>query len=173
MNSGKACTQLQVHSNAQYLTALTVPMECQPVKFSDCSCLDCIPPKPGWYFIKTNTSISQFENVGPSTVKGHKDIPGCIEFTKDLKNHGLDIISQSNGMRVVYNGEAESLRKRAKEHFFGKPGAYCLGIGDYPTWESNNWEFCFIKSPTKDKALRLYGEQLWRAVNGWPILCKR
>jgi len=167
--------KIQLFKNAGNLKILTGTMICAPVNFSDIKCLDHVPSKPGWYFIKTNTPITAFQDLRTPMVEHHKDIPECIKFTNTLLAQGFAIIDQPGGLRVVYNGETKSLRQRAKEHFFGKPGTYCLGISDYPTLKQPKckWEFCYVEAGTKDMGVRLFGEQIWRTVNGWPILCER
>jgi len=155
---------------------------CLHINFEDDSWRKGIPAKAaGWYLIKTNTPIAKLKSVGPPELerKAHTNIPETINDTSMLQKSGIAIKQSDREDYVVYNGEAENLKARAREHERGHPKTYCLGLSNYETLRSYKWIFCYVPVsdckglPNRDKLLRLAVEQGWRAKNGWPILCRK
>lgn len=137
-----------------------------------------IPNKPGWYFVETNTPKAVLQNVGqPKRETNHYNIPERINYSSQLENSSLTIEQKSEGMYVVYNGEAKDLKARAREHVFGSDGTYCLGLSNYTILQQYEWCYWYVRCQDAklpdDKIIRIFGEQIWRATHGWPILCKR
>jgi len=155
--------------------------KCLEIDFEDDSWRKGIPSEAGWYLIKTNTPIDVLKSVGPPKPnhKAHIKIPETINETSILQKSGIAIKQSDREDYVVYNGEAENLKARAREHERGHPKTYCLGLSSYDTLRSYKWTFCYVVVsrckvfPNADKLLRLAVEQGWRAKNGWPILCRK
>jgi len=153
--------------------------KCLQINFEDDSWRGSIPSEAGWYLIKTNTPITVLKSVGSPKYKAHINIPETINNTSILQDSGIAIIQSHDEDYVVYNGEAENLKARAREHERGHPKTYCLGLSNYETLRSYKWTFCYVVVssckvlPNGDKLLRLAVEQGWRAKNGWPILCRK
>jgi len=136
-----------------------------------------IPSKPGWYFIETDTPPKVFEDVGPPPYGGrHYNIPEKVKVSLSLSNYGACIRPTDNPFYFVYSGEAKNLKARAREHMSGHHKTACLSLKNYPQLRSYTWKFHYVLCPSIDdlnesKILRTYGEQVWRAKYGWPILC--
>ncbi len=155
--------------------------KCLQINFEDKSWRGSIPSKAGWYVIKTNTPVAVLKSVEPPKpkYKAHINIPETINNTSILQDSGIAIMQSDDEDYVVYNGEAKSLKARAREHERGHPRTYCLGLSNYEILRSYKWIFCYVVVssckvlPNGDKLLRLAVEQGWRAKNGWPILCRK
>lgn len=136
-----------------------------------------IPNTGGWYLIKTNTPIATLQGLGSPKGINHNDIPSYVQYSQELINNTLAIQQQKEDMYVVYNGEDSNLKRRAREHVFGHPTTHCLGLSNYPILKNYDWKFYFLPVSAlnlpNDKGIRVFGEQIWRSENGWPILCKR
>ncbi len=138
-----------------------------------------IPAEPGWYLIETNTPIEELKSVGPPQYPAHINIPKAIDNVSALISVGAAIKQSGNNHYVVYNGEAQNLKSRAREHVRGHRKTFCLGLANYPALREYGWRFCYVPVSScedvgsDDKSLRLFFEQVWRATYGWPILCKR
>jgi len=152
--------------------------KCLQINFEDVSWRKDIPSEAGWYLIKTNTPIAMLKSV-ELPIGAHINIPETINNNSRLQDSGIAIIQSLNEDYVVYNGEAENLKARAREHECGHPKTYCLGLSNYKTLRRYKWTFCYVTVssckvlPDMDKLLRLAVEQGWRAKNGWPILCRK
>ncbi|OGP63882.1 MAG: hypothetical protein A3K22_03205 [Deltaproteobacteria bacterium RBG_16_42_7] len=152
------------------------------IDFSNQDWLKEIDSKTGWYFIKTNAPEEELCAVPKPVYKAHINIPGTIEGNRLLLDLDIAIKQSNKNNYVVYNGEATSLKARAREHVFGHPKTYCLGLSKYEKLHRFSWTFHFIaisdldclkKIKDDNKLLRIAVEQGWRAKNGWPILCKK
>jgi hypothetical protein len=152
---------------------------CLQIDFEDGSWRIKVPSEAGWYIIKTNTPIAVLKSVESPQYKAHINIPQTINKTSILQDLGIAIMQSDDENYVVYNGEAENLKARAREHECGHPKTYCLGLSNYQTLRRYKWIFCYVTVssckvyPNIDKLLRLAVEQGWRAKNGWPILCRK
>jgi len=135
-----------------------------------------IPSKPGWYFIETDTPPEVLEDVGPPIGQRHYNIPEKVKTSLFLKKYRACILPTDNPFYFVYSGEAKNLKARAREHMSGHHKTGCLALEKYTPLYNNKWKFHFALCPDIDdlnesKILRTYGEQIWRAKYGWPILC--
>jgi hypothetical protein len=137
-----------------------------------------IPSRPGWYFFKTDTPIEILKKVGPPPIEGrHYHLPEKITTSLTLREYQLCIEPKTRGQSyIVYSGEAKNLSARAREHFSGHPKTGCLALTNYPVLAKYKWWFRYAEcqfgnNPNDSKLIRTYGEQLWRAKYGWPILC--
>ena len=154
-------------------------LKCLSIDFRDNSWRKDIPSQAGWYIIKTNTPIALLKSVGPPQHKAHINIPRTIDSNANILRYGITIAQSNNEVYVVYNGETNNLKARAREHVHGHPKTYCLGLSSYQILSAYKWTFCYVTVssckvlPNMDKLLRLAVEQGWRARNGWPILCRR
>jgi hypothetical protein len=146
------------------------------MEFGNDSWRKAIPYAPGWYFIETNTPPEAFLKVGKPRGMRHYNIPQKTLASLKLKKLGVCILPSENSFYFVYSGEAQNLKSRAREHVSGHRETGCLALRNYPLLHQYQWRFHFSlcpfdNSPDKSKLLRIYGEQLWRAKHGWPILC--
>jgi len=145
-----------------------------------------IPSMPGWYFIETDVPISVFVNLSPPPseyVNDKGETKKCRNYNLSAraKSHSDDIeknnlIINSSGKRVVYSGIHKHLMNRAREHTFAHPGTAALALCRYPELKDYNWVFNYRELSScknfsnADLVLKL-GEQMWRAIYGWPLLC--
>jgi len=150
------------------------------INFADDSWRRVIPDEPGWYLITTNTPINILKSIGsPKYPAHHINIPKSIENASVLYDLGVTIRQAKDEDWVVYNGEAEHLKARAREHEKGHQETNCLGLSNYEVLRRYRWSFCYTAiSSCKSlnnggKLLRLAVEQGWRAKHGWPILCSK
>jgi hypothetical protein len=148
------------------------------INFSDNSWRDTIPSDSGWYFIETTTPPNAFQSVGPPKGERHYNIPQKASASLSLKNFGFCacIFPSQNSFYFVYSGEAKDLKARAREHQSGHGKTGCLALANYPALHRYKWRFRYAicgvgKNHHESKLLRTYGEQLWRAKYGWPLLC--
>lgn len=157
---------------------------CLQIDFENDSWRKNIPSEPGWYVIKTNTPLLVLKSVNTPVFerRAHRNIPQAINNVIILRNLGVVINQSSTEDYVVYNGEANNLKARAREHECGHYKTYCLGLSNYKEdLGSYRWSFCYVTASScslltgngKDKLLRTAIEQFWRARHGWPILCHR
>jgi hypothetical protein len=162
-----------------FLADIESHFHCLDISFNEESWRENIPSEPGWYLIETNTPIDVLKSVGLPKFKAHIDIPKTIESVSRLVELGLAITQTGNEYYVVYNGEAQNLNSRAREHKHGHEKTFCLGLAEYPAFWKYSWRFCFASiSECKglenaDKSVRVLFEQVWRSKHGWPILCKK
>lgn len=147
------------------------------LNLSDASCCKLLPTKPGWYFIVTNTPPELFKELGTPSGINHYNLSEKALASSSLESHSLCIMpSRKNALYCVYSGETISLRARAREHIAGHPKTYCLALSNYSALRKYIWKFhysiCpYVQNPNETKLLRIFGEQIWRSKNGWPILC--
>lgn len=142
-----------------------------------------IPAEGGWYWIKSNASLRALQGLDePPNNEAVRiyNIPQRLEHNEFLIGQGLAILPRRRGqLHVVYSGEARNLRARAREHTHGNDQTGCLQLSRYAALRRFNWHFCYVPCRVifprcrDDKALRVFGEQLWRCLNGWPVLCKK
>ena len=87
--------------------------------------------------------------------------------------------STSSPCRWFTLARQKNILDRAKDHTFGHPGTAALAISKYTELVKYRWEFHYMEynlkyqSPSDERdiiALKL-GEEIWRANNGWPLLC--
>ena len=141
-----------------------------------------VPAKPGWYFLETTTPLAVLQRI---------DAPPAIFLNskgeeKKTRNFNLGTRAlRYDGSKVqevwlttkVYSGMARNLCARAREHTFAHPGTASLALANYRELHQYVWEFWYATSETfnqrgaEDETLLRLGEQIWRAQNGWPVLC--
>ena len=146
------------------------------MNFQDESWRDPLPSGPGWYFIETNTPPEKFKKDGDPKGERHYHIPGKAKASLSLEQVGGCILPSENSFYFVYSGEAKNLKARAREHVSGHDKTGCLELRNYPLLYKYEWNFhfspCFFcNNSNESKLIRIFGEQLWRAKYGWPILC--
>lgn len=141
-----------------------------------------IPNKSGWYYISTNAPISliQQQRLWSPIYQKARD-----KSTAAVKNYDLQEragryttgLSRYFSVRGIYSGLASNLLNRAREHTFADPGTAGLALSKYTALHDYEWIFHFVtlnrfmaECECEDFLLR-FGEQLWRAKNGWPVLC--
>ena len=151
-------------------------MHAVKMNFKDDSWRKPLPSNPGWYFIETNTPISVLQKAGPPKGKAHYNIPNKLVVSLTLRQFNACIFPAKRKYYFVYSGETKNLKARAREHYSGNPKTGCLALLNYPILHKYQWIFHYSpckygKSPNDSKLIRIYGEQLWRSKNGWPVLC--
>lgn len=149
------------------------------INFDDNAWGNSIPAQAGWYLITTNMPINELRAIAPPQHKAHINIPRAIHNVSSLNEVGIAIRQFENEHYVVYNGEAGNLKSRAREHVYGHPKTYCLGLSKYDVLSQYEWRFYYTLISScqgitrEDKSLRLAVEQGWRAKHGWPVLCSK
>ena len=152
------------------------------ITFDDATWRELIPSKSGWYLIKTNASIDKLMKCQkPIKNIAHTNIPETIVETYGLQKAGIAIMQSGNEEYVIYNGEADNLKARAREHLQGHSKTFCLGLSNYQNIIGQfKWVFCYVSASDcktvqnkADKILRNAIEQAWRVKHGWPILCRK
>lgn len=151
-------------------------MKILKMDFQDESWRDELPSGPGWYFIETNTPPEIFKNVGKPKGERHYNIPEKAKASFSLGQIGACILPSESSYYFVYSGETKNIKARAREHVSGHYKTGCLALKKYPLLYEYEWKFhyspCpFGTNPSENKLIRIFGEQLWRAKYGWPILC--
>lgn len=139
-----------------------------------------VPTKPGWYSIATDAPHALLGALEHRTREsGHYQIAARAGRAGLLTKYDLLIESSPGQLTPIYNGHARNLQSRFREHLIGHPKTGCLALRQYETLASHRWEFRYslledvIEGADDNRALRDIGEQLWRAVHGWPLLCVR
>lgn len=141
-----------------------------------------VPAEPGWYFITTSTP---FEVLARQALWQRQYTKKRSQSVADVKNYDLASrcaryipgLSEFWNTTHVYSGLASSLQARAREHTFADPGTGGLALSRYPGLFEYEWSFSyltlaqFMPNCPDPTVLLLLGEQVWRARNGWPILC--
>jgi len=141
-----------------------------------------IPAVTGWYYIRTNTPVEvlQQQQLWSATytragdgklanVRNYDIAERAQRYADDLKPYW--------NTSEVYSGLAKSLQARAREHTFADPGTAGLALARYPVLRQYEWMFGFItlsrfsKNVSCPEMMLRLGEQIWRAKNGWPLLC--
>ena len=148
---------------------------------------DGIPRKAGWYYLETDTPLHVFLGLA-SPPKTYANVAGenlpCRNYDLRQRANSLaDVVGIDGrligtpGVRVVYSGMAQSLGDRAREHTFGHWGTAGLALSRYEQLSNFSWVFYFQEncltshSAKHDQITLKLGEQIWRAHNGWPLLC--
>jgi len=165
--------------NQAILKLLEREPERREITFHSDAWREGIPSKPGWYFVETDMPPEKFKDVrGPGKNSAHYNIPERVKESLALEQFNACIPPGRRFFYIVYSGETANLRARAREHVSGHPKTACLALESYPFLCKYKWFFCFLlcevgENSKESKLLRTVGEQLWRAKNGWPILCKK
>ena len=137
---------------------------------------------PGWYFIRTDTPV---EVLCRQRLWCASYIPRQAEVSRLTRNYNIagrasryaDNTKENWNVNEVYSGMAMSLIDRAREHTFTGPGTAGLALGRYPELAKYSWTFGFLRldrmdaPPSGHEVLLRLGERIWRASNGWPLLC--
>jgi len=148
-----------------------------------------IPNQPGWYFVETDTPLEVLLRLSspPSEYTNNEgELKKCRNYNISSRAEALvksllsdDIVIERDGMRPIYSGMAKNLLNRAREHTFAHKGTAGLSLSNYPELKPYKWAFNYIEN-TLDFSSNMHrniilklGEQIWRANNGWPILCSR
>jgi hypothetical protein len=147
-----------------------------------------IPNTSGWYFIETNAPNEVLGALAapPSEYKNDEgEQKKCRNYNISSRAKSLlqgnksgGIVIGSTSIRVVYSGMAKNLLNRAREHTFSHPGTAGLALANYQVLKQYCWTFNYLPntinsvSKTHKIVTLKLGEQMWRASNGWPILCK-
>jgi len=145
-----------------------------------CGWWDGVASLPGWYFIETNTPISLLKKIEPAHESSRSyNIPNRIEHNNWLMNTGAAILPyDKNDSYFIYAGEAVNIKSRAREHTHSNHQTASLSLSSYRELQDYEWVFYYLTcdevmpGSNGDKAIRVCGEQFWRSIYGWPILCK-
>ena len=141
-----------------------------------------IPGKPGWYYITTSAPI---EELALQQLWDKTYVTKTSNQSAKVKNYDLSVRcaryfkepSDFWNVKQVYSGLANNLRNRAREHTFADPGTAGLALSKYPDLFEFEWSFSYRKLDdflpdfgSTEPYLHL-GEQIWRSIYGWPVLC--
>lgn len=146
-----------------------------------------ISNKSGWYFVETDAPLSAFITLpSPPSEYTNEDgeVKKCRNYDIPARANSLasalgeeSIVISRKGLKPVYSGMAKNLLNRAREHTFAHEGTAGLALKNYPTLFSYEWNFHYIENAMphtslahRDVTLKL-GEQVWRGIHGWPLLC--
>ncbi|MDW7773159.1 MAG: hypothetical protein SCH71_09755 [Desulfobulbaceae bacterium] len=160
------------------LEAIENEMSSLEVDFHDDDWIQTIPSLPGWYFFETDTPPEEFCELGPPVGINHNNLPKKVDESSSLRREGILILPAEYELYFVYSGETANLKARIKEHIWGHEKTYCLALSNYLILHDYSWVVhwatcSFGEKPNDSKLWRIFGEQAWRAKNGWPILCGR
>jgi hypothetical protein len=158
------------------LNAIEKHLRVVEIDFQNDQWRSSVPSNPGWYFIETNTPPDVLENVGLPKGQRHYNIPEKVKASLSLESFDACILPTNNTFYFVYSGEAKNIKARALEHLSGHPKTGCLALVNYPLLKKYRWKFHFSlcdfgNNENENKLIRTFGEQMWRAKYGWPILC--
>ena len=146
--------------------------------------------KAGWYWFLANVSLSELHAVQrpDSLPKKGCDIGALSLANSEIFGTELLCKQSEDGQLVVYNGHEGMVCDRVRAHFAlmnNQTGA--LGLKHFPlhdrAWEVRVFaEPCLQSLPTEaykcvGRLMNSYSgrcavETAWRAVYGWPVLCK-
>ena len=147
--------------------------------------------EPGLYWIATDVKLETFKKLSKPS-----DLPNnACDFARTTQNSlnlfKNDIAHYKSNIPVIYNGHRNKVFSRLRAHFgLNNDNTGALGINYYPL-HNYDWKvYIFHKerinrlsflSPKDKKQLQLLLierkgraaiESMWRALYGWPILCK-
>lgn len=165
---------------------LKTPFSCKEIDLRNNQWHIGIPNRAGWYFIETNAPLDILTKLpAPPSIYTNDDGKEkmCRNYNISARAQALIAIADSGivisgtEFRYVYSGMAKNLLNRAREHTFGHRGTAGLALANYPELLLYRFKFHYLEnsipklsSAHADVTLKL-GEQIWRASNGWPILC--
>lgn len=134
---------------------------------------DALRYNTGVYFIKTDTPIDAFANIGYPVIdkNKHKNIPQIIQRNEAIIKNKLNIQQHEHNQYIVYNGEAKDISGRIVAHLGCPMGTGCLALYQYGSLREYKWSVAFYIE--KDEMKRNLIEQSWRGIFGWPILCEK
>jgi len=141
-----------------------------------------VPSKAGWYFIGTTAPL---EILARQALWLTEYQPKRSSRSVPVKNYNLaarcrrrtDELARFFNLKYVYSGLATNLQGRAREHTLPDPGTAALALGRYPELHAYSWRFSylaldsFMPNCADTRVVLRIGEQIWRAENGWPVLC--
>jgi hypothetical protein len=141
-----------------------------------------IPSKHGWYYVSTTAPVEVLQRQqlwGRTHCQKRSGVEAKvlnIDIATRAARYQPDMQAYWN-TSAVYSGLAAKLLNRAREHTFPDPGTQGLALFQYPELSEYEWHFCYVtlarfqqRFSCPDMMLQL-GEQMWRAKNGWPLLC--
>jgi hypothetical protein len=145
---------------------------------------------PGWYWFSLKMNYTELHGISrPATLPEC----GCNIGAVSRSNRnvfGEELLCRPNdeGLVVVYNGHEKSVSARVRAHFAlqnNRTGA--LGLNHF-TLSHQRWEVRVFSTPClaglnddeksrvqslmNSKSGRCAVETAWRAIYGWPVLCK-
>ena len=140
-----------------------------------------VPAEPGWYFIETSAPLEVLARQA-LWQRRYTQMSGKVVA---VKNYDLaarcarydPAHARYWNTRFVYSGRTSNLQARAREHTFADPGTAALALSHYPELADYDWSFNyrtlaqFMPDCPNPAVLLHLGEQIWRAKNGWPVLC--
>ena len=146
---------------------------------------------PGWYWFQLDMPLNDIIKIGtPANFpkKGCKFGPTAKD---NKKLFGTNLCHSKSDLPIIYNGHEDKVFSRVRTHFnLEDDSTGALGIKNYPL-SSERWtvyifhremidETSDISKEQKDFIRNLADKQIgriaieaqWRAMYGWPILCK-
>jgi hypothetical protein len=147
--------------------------------------------RSGWYWFELDLPLDEMKALErPITLTS-----GACDFGATSRNNSElfpnDLCHRKSNISVVYNGHEKNVLSRIRSHFsVANDGTGALGIFHYPLSHRKWHVSIFLQQhlendatiSSDDKALirflcnsktgRTAIEQTWRALYGWPVLCK-
>lgn len=150
--------------------------------------------KPGWYWIESDISASEFSKIQMPLNLPNKAINFGEVARKNISRFADSDLNNLEPLKVVYSGQEYRVFSRLRTHFSlseNNTATGALGISSYPL-SSKVWSASFfhsgmisnlneLSSSEKDSLNILIQnthsrdliESCWRLEYGWPILCLR
>lgn len=131
----------------------------------------------GFYWIYTSYSIDELMVCSKADQKDAIDIGALAKLHYGLRGvHN----SQIGEFRLVYNGVANPIRSRLRQHFNGGKGTGCLAIKHTSLKDLSRWRISYAAVGSQGAHIPLSYEldaktfeRLWRLEFGWPLLCRQ
>lgn len=147
--------------------------------------------REGWYWFLVDGTFSDHSKIArPDSLP----LNGCdigVVSRENLRVFGEQLLcsAEVNGRTVVYNGHERRVKTRVRAHFsLSNQGTGALGLRHFQLQRSS-WELRVFAAPCLEdlpeeararvsvlmssKSGRESIESAWRAVYGWPLLCKQ
>ncbi|QRK12297.1 hypothetical protein JQX13_21085 [Archangium violaceum] len=145
---------------------------------------------PGWYWFLSDMRYEELAELDRPTSLPQKGCNMGALVREHLSIFGQELLCKpdSSGMLVLYNGHEQQVSSRVRAHFtLGNDRTGALGLRHYGI-SARRWALRVFSNPCltqqgdavsqkirtlmQSKAGRCSIESAWRAVHGWPVLCK-
>lgn len=149
--------------------------------------------RSGWYWFLLDMDPNELKILERPEGLPAKACNIALLSESNDKLFGSELVHRNSKISVIYNGHEANVFGRIRSHYSlnnEKTGA--LGIKSYSILSSRKWRVCIfceehlkklkhIDDETKQCIMRFCNsktgrasiEQAWRAIYGWPILCKQ
>ncbi len=166
--------------------------------FDRCQCQSPLRTRErsGWYWFELEGNIEgiiETDGVPTAWLPAAACKFGPVA-EENVKRFGDLLCHRQTGFNVVYNGHEKDVAARVRSHFAVRNDSTgALGLSYYPRLAGRRWTLSFlhtgllaaadildnsaeivriVKGLAASKSGRVAVESAWRAVYGWPLLCK-